>query len=167
MKLSYLDRFADFILTIPIVERASIRGEKISKIMDLSDPINEHLIKLYLFQRSIDRSHWKDEIEGWLSKIERITWHKHKKFESADYYQWLYHNLFYDKNNNVKSKSIESDIKKLTRRYREEYVIKHNIDELIYILEYFWIKITPMLEENYDTDAVYGYLDKYFEIEIK
>ena len=167
MKLSYLDRFADFILTIPIVERASIRGEKISKIMDLSDPINEHLIKLYLFQRSIDRSHWKDEIEGWLSKIERITWNKQKKFESGDYYQWLYQNLFYDKNNNPKSKSIESDIKKLTSRYREEYATEYNTEELISILKYFWIKITPMLEENYDTDAVYGYLDKYFEIEIK
>lgn len=165
MKLSYLDKFADFILTIPIIERASIRAERISKIMDLSDTINEHLIKLYLFQKSRDRAHWKDEIEGWLSEIERITWDKHKKFEAEDYYLWLYHNLFYDKNNNLKTKLIESDIKKLTRRYEKEPSIKWKADELISILEYFWKKTSPLLQDNYDVDSIYEYLDKYFDIE--
>ena len=56
--------FAEWCLRIPLLEMASDRNNKISRIQSKSDTINEHLMKWYLMPDSSDRSHWLSEINA-------------------------------------------------------------------------------------------------------
>ena len=114
--LTYLDRFADWCLNnIKIFEHAQRRSDCISKIYDMSDTLNLHLIKLYLFQKSSYRNHWKDEIISYLEKISRLVWSENKKkFKSDDYFEWLFLDWIHPEN------KINRLIKKISEQYKEE-----------------------------------------------
>ena len=165
MKLSIIDRFGEFILKMPIVERASERIEKIGKIKDLSDPLNTHLIKLYLFQNSRDRMHWKDEVEGYLYKISKYSFNKNKKFDIEDYHRWLFED-FYMEDSTLNHNFLNIKIKKLKRQYFDEKTIENiNIDEMVNLMEYFYKRICVHLQKNFNGEEIYETLDEFFDID--
>lgn len=164
MKLTYLDKFADFLLSIPIIESASERGEKISQIRNLRNTLNLHLLKLYLFQNSTHRSHWKDEIENWLNDINKYYWGQKQKFEKDDYFQWLFNDFCYDKNNNIDHKSLKREISKLLNQYKSESIEIYTTDEFVNISNFFYDKICTLLENDYDYEKIYNLINQYFDL---
>jgi hypothetical protein len=110
-------------------------------------------------QESIDRSHWKDEIEGWINKIYKYKWNKNKRFESDDYYTWLCTD-FIDSDD-----FINNEFKKLINQYKREIIIDvYKSDEFCNICELFWRKISVTLESNYNLNYTYNLLDELFDI---
>ena len=56
-----------------------------NRLVDRSDVINEHIIKLLLFPDSSDRDHWKQEIVNALPRIQKMK--GTNKFPSASFIQ--------------------------------------------------------------------------------
>ncbi len=56
-------------------------------ITGLSDPINEHLIKLVGFEFSPElRQHFRQELDTWLDKIQRLRMKPHNRTGTAKFY---------------------------------------------------------------------------------
>jgi hypothetical protein len=140
-----LFKFAEWCLNTPLLEMASDRNDKISKIQSKTNTINEHLIKYYLMPNSIDRDHWFDEINYRFNEILRLTWGKRKRFEKEDYYDWLFINYYYNDIESIRMSTIEDTIQILIKRYStsKEYFIDYDINDMV-------IKIGELLKEVCD-----------------
>lgn len=165
MKLKLTDKFADWILKQRIVELASERNESISKIRNLSDTFNKHLFKLYVFQKYSSREHWKDEIYSYVTTIvTRYTWGKKRnRFESDDYYDWLFYTYF---NNDDNSKiNIKRIYKTILDKYSEEKQLEGwDTEEFYNICDRFYKIICPMLETGFIDDEIIDKALEFFDI---
>jgi hypothetical protein len=164
MKLSYIDKFIDWISNTPLFELAQQRSIAIDKIEDLSETLNEHLFKLYIMQKSTYRDHWVDEIHNYLFKINNITWGKKRnKFEESDYFDWLFKYFFYDNKNQIKI-NLNRNLKKLLDNYPNEEKIKWTLNEFKNISNDFHSYFSKKLESGtYDAED----LEKYIENRLK
>jgi len=155
-------RFAEWCLNTPLLEMASDRNDKISKIQSKTDTINEHLIKYYLMPKSIDRSHWQSEINSRFNEITRLTWgNKKKRFDKADYFDWLFVNYYYTDINSIRMSAIEDTIKDIVKRYSttKEYFIEYDINDMV-------IKIGGLLKEICEHLELGTYTSNIFNDEI-
>ena len=130
--------FAEWCLELPLLEQASERNDKMSKIKSLMWQLNLHLLKIYLMPNSRDLSHWEDEVDNWLIEIQRLKWGG-KLFKQEDYYNWLCQDYIPE---------IETDIKRIKKKYADEYFITHNIEEFENMITCFYEKITYKLSMN-------------------
>lgn len=78
--------FAEWCLNLPLLEMASERNEKLSKIESKNQTINEHLFKWYLMPNSRDRNHWLAEIDDRFFEIMNLKWGKNKRFRKDEYF---------------------------------------------------------------------------------
>jgi hypothetical protein len=160
MKLTYLDKFADWLLNTPLLELAQERDRKIDKIENLSNPLNEHLFKLYVMQKSSHREHWTDEINNFLFTINNTGWGKKKhKFESSDYKEWLYSEYFYNLKGDL-NKNLNKILSNMLKKYESEEKIKWSLKEFMNMCESFYDYFCPKLEA---TEYEYEDLEKYIE----
>lgn len=171
MKLSYLDKFADWLLNRPIVELASERNEKMIKIQEISKPLNEHLFKIYLMPDSSYEKHWKDEVDNFLNIVNDKHWGK-KKYEERDYFEWLFVNYFFESSNDyyIGLKEYKGNLNRLlnniSEKYPDEKKIKWNLEEFINMCERFYTFICKELEKlkyGYTTLDIDSLLDQYFK----
>lgn len=164
MKLTYLDKFGEWLLNLRIVELASERNGKKQKIQDLSDTLNFHLIKLCIFQQSSYRNHWKDEIVEYLRKINGFYWGR-KKFERDDYYEWLFVDWFYMNKIEIDIKKVNRVLKKIKSQYLDEVNFSISENEIISIIESFYQNSSVFLEQKtFDYDKVEELIDEKFDL---
>lgn len=124
--------FAEWCLNTPLLEMASDRNDKISKIQSKSDTINDHLLKIYLIPNSIDRNHWISEVNSRFNEITRLTWGGKKKgFDASDYYDWIFRNYYYSDIESIRMSAIEDTISGLKKRYSSEYFIEYTINDMV------------------------------------
>jgi hypothetical protein len=166
MKLTYLDKFADWLLNTPLLELSQHRAIAIDKIGNLSSPLNEHLFKLYVMQKSTYRNHWLQEIHNFLDIVNNTDWGKKRyKFESEDYKKWLCFNYFYD-NKGILRKNLKKNLSFMLDKYESEEKTNWNLEEFINMCESFYEYFCPKLENNeYDFDDLEKYLEERFTFE--
>jgi len=157
--------FTDWVLNTPIFELALQRNVAIDKIESLSIPVNEHLFKLYVMQKSTYREHWMDEIDNFMIQINDISWGKKRnKFKFNEYYEWMFTYYFYDRNNIFKN-NLKRYLKKILDKYPNEDKIDWNIIEFKNIVESFYIYFSFKLENgSYYYEDLYEYLEEKFVI---
>jgi len=150
-------QFAEWCLRIPLLEMASDRNDKISKIQSSANTINEHLIKYYLMPNSIDRAHWFDEINARFNEILRLTWGKRKRFDKEDYYDWLFINYYYNDIGSARMSAIEDTIQFIIKKYSltNEYFIEYDINGMIVKIGELLKRICEHLESGTYTSAVF------------
>lgn len=157
-----LFRFAEWCLNTPLLEMASDRNDKISKIQSKMDTINEHLIKYYLMPKSIDRNHWLSEINARFNEILRLKWGKKRRFEKDDYYDWIFINYYYNDIGSIRMSAIEDTIQDIIKNYSntKEYFIKYDINDMV-------IKMGELLKEICDHLELGTYTSNIFKSEIE
>jgi hypothetical protein len=163
MKLTFIDKFGDWLLNQRIVELASERNEAISKIKSMSDTLNKHLFKLYVFQNSLDRGHWKDEILGYLEFVIDQSWgKKHARFENTDYFDWLFYLYFHLDSH---KRSIKNKMKQLFNQYEKETTLVGWTEEEFYNkCERFYTNICPFIEQGVIPEDIIESLLNEFDI---
>ena len=72
----YIWKFAEWCLNTPLLEMASDRNNKMSRIQSKSETINQNLFKWYLIPNSIDCNHWLNEIDDRFFEIQNLKWGK-------------------------------------------------------------------------------------------
>ena len=166
MKLSYLDRFADWLMNTPLLELAQARDRAIDKIENLSNPLNEHLFKLYVMQKSSYRNHWTDEIDNFLNQVNKVEWGKKRhSFESEDYKKWMFYRYFYD-NENKLWKNLKRILSNLLKKYESEEKINWSLDEFVNLCESFYDYFSTKLEKKeYNSEDLEKYLEERFTFE--
>jgi len=144
-------KFANWILNRPLLELAQQRSMVISKIGDMSDPINRHLFKLYVFQKSFNREHWVDEIYTFLDKVLDCDWSKkHLTFKESEYYDWLFYDYFHNFRNKPPTIiNIDQKYRNIFSKYKNEEIIKgYSIKEFYNLCDSFYNIICPKLEKG-------------------
>lgn len=151
-----LFRFAEWCLNTPLLEMASDRNDKKSKVQSKMETINEHLIKYYLMPKSIDRNHWLSEINSRFNEILRLTWGKRRRFEKDDYYDWLFINYYYNEIGSIRLSSIEDLISNIIMRYSKtkEYFIDYDINEIVINIGRLMNEICESLENGTYTSSL-------------
>lgn len=157
MKLTISDKFSDWCLNQRILELASQRNESIFRIRSLKNTLNEHLFKLYVYQTSIDRNHWKNEIYSHIRTIYGFDWgKKHKRFDIEDYYQWLYLDFF--------DKLSDRYFRKILQEYDKELLIDGwTLLEFKNLCERFYNLSIPMMIKG-DLDEFDNIIDNIFDL---
>jgi hypothetical protein len=62
-------------------------------ILGLEDPLNQHLVKLVAFDFPAEtRRHFRQEVETWLNKVQRLRMKRERRTDSFKFY----FDLFYD-----------------------------------------------------------------------
>jgi hypothetical protein len=56
-----------------LFEMAYYRRDAKEKIIALSPPIFDHLLKLFLFELPLTREHWVSEIDNWFTQIKKFN----------------------------------------------------------------------------------------------
>ena len=152
--------FTDWALNTPIFELALQRNVAMDRIESLSKPINEHLFKLYVMQKSTYREHWIDEIDNFMTQTNDISWGKKRnKFEHDNYFEWMFVYYFYDRNFKLKL-NLNRYLKKILEKYPEEDKINWNFNEFRNMVESFYIYFSSKFENG---DYEYEDLEKYLE----
>jgi hypothetical protein len=164
MKLSYLDRFADWLMNTPLLELAQARDRAIDKIENLSKPLNEHLFKLYVMQKSSYREHWTDEIDNFLNQANDVEWGKKRhSFEFEDYKKWMFQIYFFDNRNELKI-NLKRTLSNLLKTYESEEKINWSLEEFIKLCESFYDYFSSKLEKHkYNFDELEKYLEERFK----
>ena len=110
--------FAEWCLNTPLLEMASERNEKLSRIENKNNTINEHIFKYYLMTNSIDRNHWLNEIDDRFFEIQNLKWGKNKRFRQDEYFN-LFFTRFYIKDDlSIDYKKIERIFSKIEEKYK-------------------------------------------------
>lgn len=148
MKLRLIDKFADWILNQKLFELATQRSTAIDRICDISDTLNSHLFKLYVFPKSQYKSHWENEIENYIKYVSKQGWGKQRKhFEYQDYYDWLFYEFFYNKYD--QRINLNRDYKNILKQYPNEQPRENWNDENFYDkCQIFYKIICVMLERE-------------------
>ena len=151
-----LFRFAEWCLNTPLLEMASDRNDKKSKVQSKMDTINEYLIKYYLMPNSIDRDHWLSEINSRFNEILRLTWGKRRRFEKEDYYNWLFIDYYYNDIGSIRMSSVEDIIRYIINRYSKtkEYFIEYDINEIVIKIGKLMSEICESLEDGTYTSSL-------------
>ena len=151
-----LFRFAEWCLNTPLLEMASDRNDKKSKVQSKMDTINEHLIKYYLMPKSIDRDHWLSEINSRFNEILRLTWGKRRRFEKEDYYNWIFVDYYYNDIGSIRMSSVEDIIRYIINRYSKtkEYFIEYDINEIVIKIGKLMNEICESLEDGTYTSSL-------------
>ncbi len=162
MKLTLYDKFGDWLLNLRIVELASERNEAISKIKSMSDTLNKHLFKLYVFPISTYREHWKDEILGYSEHIIEQSWgKKHNRFENSDYFEWIFFIYFHVDGH---KRSTKNKMKPILNQYATEQHLKGwTEDEFYNKCEIFYADLCPLLENGHISDGKFTELINIFD----
>ena len=85
-------------------------------ITGLADPINEHLIKLVGFEFSAElRQHFRQELDTWLDKIQRLRMQPNNRTGTAKFYYDL---LFDYPFGGVEVRNTRSIMDLISRRYQ-------------------------------------------------
>lgn len=163
MKLRIIDKFADWVLEQKLFELAQQRSITINNIKSYADTLNRHLFKLYIYQDSFYREHWKDEIYNYTFTILNCKWGKDKKwFETDDYYEWLFYDYFNLNSNRINIKRI---FKNTLEKYKFETELKGwNETEYYNLCERFYNLICPFLEKGYISDETFDEIIKTFDL---
>ena len=163
MKLRFIDKFGEWLLNQRIVELASERNSSILDIKHMSDPINKHLFKIYVFQKSTYREHWKSEIYSFLEKVLKSYWGKNKRFEIDDYYKWLFIDYFFFNNQKSSKKIIYNNI---INKYNCEIPLSGWSEfEFYNLCDSFYNKICVLLENGEFNDEKFEKIIEMFDIE--
>jgi hypothetical protein len=89
-----IDIVADKLANTNLMEMAFQRKEVERKVTDISDTLNEHVIKVMIFPNSRDRDHWLKEIDGYLRSIRGWRIKPKNKIPSYEQYEeWLINKL--------------------------------------------------------------------------
>ena len=160
----YIWIFAEWCLNLPLLQMASDRNDKISKIRSKSEIINEHLFKWYLMPKSRECNHWLREIDERFYEIENLTWSKKKRFSAEEYFNFIYHD-FYTKDfisvNYRKLNRVFSKIK-IEFKYSTEYHREFEMDNFVENVGMVIKEISRLLaEDSYDFEALEKLVNKY------
>ena len=153
-----LMKFADWALNTPLLELAQQRNVATDKIESLSKPLNDHLFKLYVMQKSTYRNHWTEEIHNFLDQMNDISWGKKRnKFRSYDYFKWIFEYYFYDNNNKLKL-NLNKNLKNILEKYQDEFKINWSVNEFKNMSESFCKYFSQKIENG---SYLYEDLEKY------
>ena len=84
------------------------------KIGGIADPLNRHLMKLWMYPDAKDIPHWKDEIDTWVDTIANMEIKPNqKKLSKETYFRILYEEPLDDISDYAKSYFVKS----ITKRY--------------------------------------------------
>ena len=140
--------FAEWCLNTPLLEMASERNEKLSRIENKNNTINEHIFKYYLMTNSIDRNHWLNEIDDRFFEIQNLKWGKNKRFRQDEYFN-LFFTRFYIKDDlSIDYKKIERIFSKIEEKYKSEYQIDYSISDFVEIVGNILKEISLLIEKN-------------------
>ena len=153
----YIWKFAEWCLNTPLLEMASDRNNKMSKIQSKSETINEHLFKWYLMPDSRDCNHWMKEIDDRFFEIQNLKWGQKKTFKSKEYFNFIYH-YFYTKNDyiSIDHRRINRTFLKIEDKYSSEYQIEYDINAFIEGVGQILNEVSFLLEND---DYDYFHLD--------
>jgi hypothetical protein len=152
----FIWRFAEWCLNTRLLEMASDRNDKMSKIESKCKTINEHLFKYFLMPNSIDRIHWLNELDTRFNEILDIKWNKTKRFHSYEYFSMLYDYFFLKDKNFINYKYISKIFNKIENHYENEYRKKYDIDDFVERVGPFLKEISNLLEsDDYDKDILF------------
>jgi hypothetical protein len=147
--------FAEWCLNIPLLEMASERNYKLSKIESKNNTINEHIFKYYLMPNSRDRNHWLCEIDDRLNEVQDLVWSKNRRFRSDEYFD-IFYNRFYTKDySNINYKKIERIFSKIELEYKTEYQKDYDINDFIEKVAILLNELSNLLESgDYDKNEL-------------
>lgn len=158
----YIWRFAEWCLNTPLLEMASERNEKMSKIESKNRTINEHLFKWFLMPNSRDRDHWMREIDDRFFEISNFKWGKNKKFKSDEYFNLIYNRFYLKDMISLDIRRINRSFNEIETRYSSEYQIDWDIDNFIERIGPLLKEICYLLESSeYDFDELDKLMNKY------
>jgi hypothetical protein len=161
----YIWKFAEWCLNIPLLEMASDRNNKMSRIQSKSETINEHLFKWYLMPNSIDCNHWLNEINDKFFEIQNLKWGKKKTFKSDEYFNFIYHH-FYTKSDyiSIDYRRLNREFSKIENKYEDEYQIDYNINSFVEGVGNLLKEVSVLLEvDEYDYDHLNSLIKKYLK----
>ena len=153
MKERIILGFTEWLLHSKLFEMATTKSKVEEKVEEYRDTINIHLLKIYLMVDSIDREHWKEEVEGYFDKIYGYRWNGKNHLKEKEYFRILYTEYFliYE---------VEMVIKKMKTKYKDEYFINYNDIEFKNMCDSFYgLVCNHIANEKYDFEKVYKYLE--------
>lgn len=161
MKLRYIDRFADWCLNnVSILLESSKRDRYIGNIESRVPTLNNHLFKLYVFQVSQCRNHWKEEVYDRLSEMLRYKW---RGFDSGDYHQWLFDEHFHNRDGVLRRVQLVHSFEKVLREESDEHPSPWTVEEFVGLCDTFYRRIIGWFDtEDIDVDRLYEILDEVF-----
>lgn len=140
--------FAEWCLNTPLLKIASERNEKLSRIENKNNTINEHIFKYYLMTNSIDRNHWLDEIDDRFFEIQNLKWWKNKRFRQDEYFNLLFTRFYIKDDLSIDYKKIERIFSKIEEKYKSEYQIDYSINDFVEIVGNILKEISLLIEKN-------------------
>ena len=158
----YIWIFAEWCLNLPLLQMASDRNDKISKIRSKSEIINEHLFKWYLMPRSRDCDHWLREIDDRFYEIENLTWGKKRRFYEEEYFNFIYHDFYTKDFISVYYRKLNRVFSKIEDKYSTEYHREFEMDDFVENVGIIIKEISSLLAaDNYDFDKLKEMVNKY------
>jgi hypothetical protein len=98
----------------------------------MSNQLNSHLFKIYIFPKSKYVIHWENEIENFLQDITDKTWgKKDNRFEEEDYFKWLFLRYFHDTPTGERQ-NIKMRYKSIFLKYPDEQP-RENWSDIVFI----------------------------------
>ena len=140
--------FAEWCLNTPLLEVASERNEKLSRIENKNNTINEHIFKYYLMTNSIDRNHWLNEIDDRFFEIQNLKWGNNERFRQDEYFNLLFTRFYIKDDLSIDYKKIERIFSKIEEKYKSEYQIDYSINDFVEIVGNILKEISLLIEKN-------------------
>lgn len=154
--------FAEWCLSTPLLEMASERNDKISKIKSKSETINEHLFKFFLMPNSRDRDYWIREIDDRLFEIRNLKWGKGKRFKSNEYFDFIYNDFYTKDMISLDMKRLNRFFSRIEKQYSDEFQIDWNLNNFIEKVGSLLKEISNLLESgDYDFDELEELMNSY------
>jgi hypothetical protein len=115
------------LMTTKLFEFAFERKKAIDKIESLNDELAYHILKTIIFQNSVSRNSYLEEINAWLAKINKIRLKPdNKKFSVDNYMEFLWERYL------ETPKEVKIRINELINEYPTEQPINIKNIENIY-----------------------------------
>jgi len=140
--------FAEWCLNTPLLEMASERTEKLLRIENKNNTINEHIFKYYLMPNSRDRNHWLSEIDDRFFEIQNLKWGKNKRFRTDEYFNLLFTRFYIKDDLSIDYKKIERIFSKIEEKYKSEYQIDYNINDFVEIVGNILKETSNLISKN-------------------
>jgi len=152
MSFKQLDKKIKKLSKTKLFEMAYNRKKMIEKIEGLQIPINDHLLKIILFDDKQNFNKHINDLETWLSDIQELDFQrKNKKLKAKDYFKILFKEPITDDSN---VQYIENKLKGKLKKY-SKLPRRKSKEEAIIILYKLHKEISELLSRN----EIYDFFD--------
>jgi hypothetical protein len=120
-------KILEIISKIPLIEMAIARSDAKKTTLSLSEPIVDHLYKMFVVNSPDAQRHWKKELNAWIKKINNIRLKpSSSKPSKEDLYDWITDYQRLTTVNYLSAKINEwQDEYKLHNEIDHEFVVNH------------------------------------------